>query len=265
MIELNKIYNADCIGDQGMRLISDNSIDMILCDLPYGTTEAIWDYIIDPVSLWSHYKRVIKESGSIVLTAQNPFSAKLICSNIDWYKHSFIWEKDKCANFLLGNHQPLKIHEDVLIFAKGGFTHNSKIKCTYNPQLSERKARKGNFDEKERSVNMNTLKPRLNPTKIKSGKTFKEDKNLAKSVVYFATEHFNRIHPTQKPVALFEYLIKTYSNEQETILDNCMGSGTTAIACINTNRNYIGIEKDFFYYTSAINRIQQHTSQIKLF
>ena len=241
MIELNRIYNFDCL--ELMPYIEDKSIDMILCDLPYGTTEAVWDSIIDLKSLWSEYFRIIKDNGGIVLTSQNPFTAILVCSQIKYYKHSWIWEKDKSANFLHGNNQPLKLHEEILVFSKGGYTHNSKNKCTYNPILTERKARKPQ-KEVEKTQAMKDILPRPNNGKIKSSVNFMSNKNLPKSVIYFPIEIMNKLHPTQKPVALFEYLIKTYTDEGETVLDNCAGLGTTAIACINTNRNYILIEKE---------------------
>jgi len=260
MIDLRK---GDCL--ELMKDLPDKSIDAIICDLPYGTTEARWDLIIPFEPLWAQYERVIKDNGSIVLTAQQPFSSMVVMSNLKLFKHTFIWEKDKCANFLLGRYQPLKIHEEILVFSKGGFTYNARIKATYNSQLTDRKPRKKDTSIKEGSAGMNALNPRPNPTKLKSSENFMADKNFAKSVIYFATEHRNRLHPTQKPIALMEYLIKTYTNEGETVLDNCMGSGSTGIACINTNRNFIGMELDDKYFEIAKERLINHQRQLTLF
>jgi site-specific DNA-methyltransferase (adenine-specific) len=260
MIQLLK---GDCL--ELMKSIPDKSIDLILCDLPYNTTEAIWDIIIPFNDLWKQYERVINDNGSIILTAQQPFTSAVVMSNLKLFKHTFIWEKDKCANFLAGSYQPLKIHEEILVFSKGGFTHNAKIKAVYNPQLTNRKPRVKDNSIKERSEGMNALLPRPNPTKLKSSDNFISDKNLAKSVIYFPTEHKNRLHPTQKPVALMEYLIKTYTNENQIVLDNCMGSGTTGVACKNLNRNFIGIEMDDKYFSIAENRINNHVVIKELF
>ncbi|QHB38634.1 DNA methyltransferase [Flavobacterium phage vB_FspS_tooticki9-1] len=255
-VSRSTFFQGDCLVE--MDKIEDKSIDMILCDLPYNTTEAVWDLIIPFELLWKQYERVIKDNGSIVLTAQQPFTSAVVMSNTKLFKHTFIWEKDKCANFLAGSYQPLKIHEEILVFSKGGFTHNAKIKATYNSQLTDRKPRVQDTSIKERSAGMNALLPRPNPTKLKSSDNFMADKNLAKSVIYFATEHKDRLHPTQKPIALMEYLIKTYTNEGETVLDNCMGSGTTGVACKKTGRHFIGIEKDENYYNVAVRRVSEY-------
>ena len=262
MLERNKIYCGDCL--EVMTQIETGTIDLILCDLPYNTTEATWDIIIPFEKLWMQYERVIKESGVIVLTAQQPFTSALVISNIKLFKHTFIWEKDKCANFLAGSYQPLKIHEEILVFSKGGFTHNAKVKCTYNPQMTDRKPRQPQ-KQVERTQTMKDLLPRPNPTKIQSHENFMADKNLAKSVIYFPVDLKDKQHPTQKPVALMEYLIKTYTNEGETVLDNCIGSGTTALACIGTNRNFIGIEKEQKYVDIANKRIDEYAPQTSLF
>lgn len=255
-VSRSTFYQGDCLLE--MDNIADKSVDMILCDLPYNTTEAHWDLIIPFEPLWKQYERIIKDSGSIVLTAQQPFSSMLVMSNLKLFKHTFIWEKDKCANFLAGSYQPLKIHEEILVFSKGGFTHNARIKATYNSQLTDRKPRVKDNSIKDRSDGMNALLPRPNPTKLKSSDNFMADKNLAKSVIYFATEHKDRLHPTQKPIALMEYLIKTYTNEGETVLDNCMGSGTTGVACKKTGRHFIGIEKDEKYFELAVRRVSEY-------
>lgn len=252
-LELNTVHEGDCL--TLMKDIPDKSVDMILCDLPYGTTFAKWDKHINFEKLWVEYKRIIKDNGAIVLTAQQPFTSLLVCSNPEMYNHSWTWHKDKSANFLLGKYQPLKTSEDILVFSKGAFHHNAKIKCTYNPQYTDRKPRK-KMKESARSENMECINgQRLKPTNLKYSEDFKPNKNLPKNIIYFATDHLNRLHPTQKPLTLFEYLIRTYTNEGDTVLDNCVGSGTTAIAAINTNRNYIGIEQDAGYVAIARQRI----------
>jgi len=254
-VSRSTFYQGDCLVE--MDKIADKSVDMILCDLPYNTTEAVWDLIIPFEPLWKHYERIIKDNGSIVLTAQQPFTSAVVMSNTNLFKHTFIWEKDKCANFLAGSYQPLKIHEEILVFSKGGFTHNARIKATYNSQKTDRKPRQPQR-EVERTQTMKDLLPRPNPTKIKSHEDFEADKNLAKSVIYFPVDLKDKVHPTQKPVALMEYLIKTYTNEGETVLDNCMGSGTTGVACKKTGRHFIGIEKDEKYFEIAVSRVSAY-------
>lgn len=240
-MELNKIYNEDCL--EGMKKIPDKSIDMILCDLPYGTTRNKWDSVIPFELLWKQYERVIKDNGAIVLTSSGMFTAELMMSNPKMLKYRMIWEKSKATNFLNAKKQPLRKYEEICVFYKK--------QPTYNPQMSV-----GN------PYNKGTRKNQLTgsygvflPSEVKS-----EGNRYPNDIVYFKTaESEGKVyHPTQKPVALFEYLIKTYSNEGETVLDNCMGSGTTAIACINTNRNYIGFELDEEYYKASLDRIEKH-------
>ena len=242
MIELNKIYNEDCL--EGMKRIPDRSVDMILCDLPYGTTVCKWDTIIPFEPLWEQYKRVIKDDGAIVLTASQPFTTKLISSNFDWFKYELIWNKVLPTGFAIAKIQPMKQHENVLVFGKG--------KVTYNPQMTPReRPRTYNRTHKNYEGSENLQKH--------DGKARTLTHYYPRSLLEFSNaNNKSKVHPTQKPVALFEYLIKTYTNENETILDNCMGSGTTAIACINTNRNFIGFELDENYHTVANERITKH-------
>ncbi len=219
-----------------MKRIDDKSIDMILCDLPYGTTACKWDSIIPFNELWEQYERVIKDNGAIVLTASQPFTTTLINSNIKHFRYSWTWEKEQGVNFLMAKKQPLKVHEDVCVF--------SKRQTVYNPQMSEGKPYiSGKGDSGEVTG------------RVKKIQTKNKGTRYPRSVIQFKRE--TGLHPTQKPVELFEYLIKTYTNEDEVVLDNCMGSGTTAIACINTNRNYIGFEKDTTYYDMANQRIEE--------
>ena len=243
-METNVIYNEDCIGENGMCRLPDNSIDMILADLPYGTTDCKWDSIIPLKPLWKKYKRIIKENGAIVLTASQPFTTKLIQSNIKWYKYEWIWQKNAGSNFGCVKYQPMKEHENILVFGNG--------KVNYYPIMEKRKG-----EGKERikyNVNYNTNTEVYQNGSIKNEMTSKRPNKRYPSSV----QKFNRergLHPTQKPVELFEYLIKTYTQENEVVLDNVMGSGTTAVACLKTNRKFIGFEKEEKYYNIALKRI----------
>ena len=250
-----ELLHGDCL--ELMKNIKDKSIDMILCDLPYGTTSCKWDSIIPFEPLWEQYKRIIKDNGAIVLFGQQPFTTLLISSNINEFRHNIIWHKDKCANFIHAKNQPRKTTEDIIVFSKegSGFVHNSKNKCTYNPQMISRKPRK-QMKETKRSENI--IEIRGDSCSFKQGEDFIADKSYPENIVYFKTEHKNRLHPTQKPVDLLEYLIKTYTNENEIVLDNCMGSGSTGVACINIDRNFIGMEKDEKYFEIAKDRIEKH-------
>ena len=236
-----KLMQGDCL--ELMKDIPDNSIDMILCDLPYGTTNNKWDKKIDLQALWEQYKRIIKANAAIVLFSQMPFCVDLIVSNRKWFRYEWIWQKDNSTGFLNANKMPLKCHENILLFY-------SKLP-TYNPQFSEgtpyymdgRTASKCYREHIECITNNSTGKRypidiiKFNIPKVLFGK------------------RADKFHPTQKPVPLLEYLIKTYTNEGETVLDNCMGSGSTGVACVNTNRNFIGFELDEHYFEIAKWRI----------
>ncbi len=238
-MELNVVYNEDCL--EGMNRIEDKSIDMILCDLPYGITACKWDTIIPFEPLWKQYNRIIKDNGAIVLTASQPFTSLLITSNLKMFKYEWIWEKEQGVNFLLSKKVPLKVHENICVFYKK--------QPTYNPQMEKGKpylSGKGNSGD----VTKNVIKVQ----------TKNEGTRYPRSVIKINREV--GLHPTQKPVALFEYLIKTYTNEGDIVLDNCMGSGTTAIACMNTNRNFIGFEIDKGYYDIILERIKNHKPTI---
>ncbi|WP_180235176.1 DNA methyltransferase [Bacillus cereus] len=321
-MELNKVYNMDCL--EGMKQLQDNSVDMILCDLPYGMTDCDWDSIIPLDELWEQYERIIKDGGVIALTGSQPFTSKLVMSRPNKFRHSYIWKKENGTNFYNVNKQPFKIHEDVLIFfddlatAKrksnkldplknyfineliqsgltrsyidtllgnrmsshyftkgqqfsfpnkqvykklqetGYFTRNyddlkeeykkltSDVKTTYNIQFSKGKPYKSKGKDRKSVITGDVFKAKAIDN---------EGKRYPTTVLEINRE--TGLHPTQKPVALFEFLIKTYSNEGDTILDNCMGSGTTAIAAINTNRNFIGFELTKEYYDIANKRIEE--------
>lgn len=234
-IEINKIYNMDCI--EGMKLIKDNSINMILCDLPYGiTSRNKWDIIIPFNELWYQYKRIIKENGTIILTAVEPFSSKLICSNIDMFKYEWIWIKSRSVNFLNAKKQNLRKHEHILVFYKKQCTYNPQG-LIYKPRINKRSTTGNNCNE--------------------SGKSnFSKFTNYPTSILEIRSET-KTVHPTQKPLKLFEYLIKTYTNENDLVLDNCIGSGTTAVACKNLNRNFIGFELNEKYFDIANERLKQ--------
>jgi len=251
-MQINNIYNGDCL--ELMKEIPIGSIDMILCDLPYGTTACKWDAVIPFDKIWKHYERVIKLNGAIVLTASQPFTSALVMSNPKMFKYEWIWEKSKASNFLLAKKQPLKAHENVLVFANG--TPN------YYPQKTQGKPYyRGGVKEKHDNPEVSNNIPNYHSHIRKS----EDGMRLPRSVQYFTTAEFDgKFHPTQKPIALFEYLVNTYTNEGETVLDNCSGSGTTAIACINTKRNYICMEKDSEYYNKSIERILKHSNQLSL-
>ena len=239
----------DCL--EGMKYIDDKSIDMILCDLPYGKTACKWDKIIPFEPLWEQYKRIIKDNGAIVLFGSQPFTSMLIMSNLKWFKYEWIWKKNTGSGFATAKYMPMKYHEHILVFGRG--------RINYYPIPTKRNS--------EESINrskyaMNVCKDNTsNHIPMKRFKTIYDSETKSpESVLEFKSvpNARNKIHPTQKPIALFEYLIRTYTNEGEIVLDNCIGSGTTAIACINTNRNFIGFELNKEYYEIAKNRINKH-------
>lgn len=243
MIEKNNIYFGD--GLQLMRLIQPASIDMILCDLPYGKTKNKWDCLLDLVSLWSHYERIIKPNGAIVLTGQDKFSARLMLSNEKIHRYNLVWEKTSPTGHLNAKKMPLRSHEDILVFYK-------KLPV-YNPQKTYGHERKVSTSHHKRNSKVTSNYGAHGLT------TYDSCERYPKSVLKFPTDkQKSALHPTQKPVALFEYLIRTYTNEGEVVLDNCSGSGTTAIACINTGRDYICMENDPEMFTKSTNRVSNH-------
>lgn len=252
MLETNKVYCGDCL--DVMQEICDKSIDMILCDLPYGTTYCEWDTIIPFEPLWKQYKRIIKDNGAIVLTASQPFTSILVMSNIKMFKYEWIWEKAVGSNFCALKYQPMKEHESVCVFSKK--THK------YYPIKQKRKG-SGSHKVRCRSKPVKTGET-TGSLKFKGWKVGDYDENWRNpsSVQYFNNRESCRgLHPTQKPVALFEYLIKTYTDEGDLVLDNCAGSGTTGVACENLNRKYILIEKESKYIEvirKRLNGIEQY-------
>jgi len=232
------LYNNDCLIQ--MQSIKDKSIDMILCDLPYGMTKNKWDSIIPFENLWKEYHRIIKENGAIVLFGSQPFTSLLVTSNLKYFRYSLVWEKNKFSDFLNAKRKPMKVNEDILIFYKK--------QPTYNPQywFSTPYTRWNTQQAVDKQTNYGSHKENIAESK--------DGKRLPTTVL-----KFNRVerpeHPTQKPVDLLEWLIKTYSNENETILDNCMGVGSTGIASKNLKRNFIGIEIEKKYYDIALDKL----------
>jgi len=266
MIEL---YHGDCL--QEMHKIKDNSINLILCDLPYGTTDRkgitekgdnrilSWDVVIPLDELWKQYKRVLKEDGTVVLTADQPFTSLLVISNLDWFKYEWIWKKGKTTGFLHANARPMKQTEDILVFSPMGASGCSKKankNMTYNPQgIVEKNVKKKNNPKRlgmflHQPEHMGVGNKLLHDTEYEQRYT-----NYPSEIIEFPLDS-DSLHPTQKPLSLIEYLIKTYSNENDWVMDNCMGSGTTGVACKMHNRNFIGIEKDSNYFNIASLRIE---------
>jgi len=222
-----------------MAEIPDGSVDMILCDLPYGQTQNKWDSVIPFDPLWAEYKRIC--SGAIVLTSAQPFTSALVMSNPKMFKQSLVWKKNVASNFLNANRQHLIRHEDILIFSDRQYTFNKQF--TNGKPYNQKRSGKDDTGDNYGSISVRT-------------DTINEGRRNPISVLEFDRQTGR--HPTQKPVALMEYLIRTYTNEGETVLDNCMGSGTTGVACLNTKREFIGIEQDDKYFAIAKHRIETH-------
>ncbi|TYU89009.1 site-specific DNA-methyltransferase [Listeria monocytogenes] len=238
-----------------MQRIPDKSIDMILCDLPYETTNNSWDSIIPFDKLWEQYERVITNQGAIVLTANGSFTYKVISSNIELYKYKWIWLKNKITNFVNAKNKPMTAFEEVLIFSKGVTANGSDKRMNYNPQ---------GLVPFGQSVKQGIDGKLVGKRPSHKERYLQEYTNYPNDVLKFDSER-QGFHPTQKPVALFEYLIKTYTNKGDIVLDNCMGSGTTAVAALNTERNYIGFETNKEYYEKSLERIKNNTTQLDLF
>ena len=248
LIKNGKFWLGDCL--ELMKDIPNGSVDMILCDLPYGTTACKWDTVIPFEPLWKQYWRIAKPNAAIVLFGSEPFSSHMRISCLDKFKYDWVWYKSKAMNFQQAKNSPLRKHEMVSIFSKGvvGHVSQTKKRMTYNPQnLTECSV----FNQRKKQS--------------KDEHNYQRDNGIVKgfiqtqtgyddTVLQFGNEH-NPPHPTQKPVALFEYLIKTYTNEGETVMDNCAGSGTTAVACENTKRKWICIEQLPEYYYPAVMRV----------
>lgn len=245
-----QLIHGDCLIE--MQTLEDKSIDLILCDLPYGMTACKWDTCIDFKRLWEQYTRIIKDNGAIVLFASQPFTSLLVTSNIKMFKYEWIWLKDMGSNFVTAKSRPFKEHESVLVFAKG-LTKYNPIMQERGQASQQRLKYKGTTYHGEKRDFISNLKDAN--TQPKRDSVFR----YPSSYQYFKVPNHlaGTLHPTQKPVDLLEYLIKTYTDEGDMVLDNCMGSGSTGVACQNLNRKFIGIEKDDKYFEIAKNRLNK--------
>ena len=247
-----ELLQGDCL--EVMKNIEDKSVDLVLCDLPYGVMDAEWDKIIDFEKLWTEYKRIVKENGIFILFANGLFTVKVINSNVEMYKYKYVWIKSNSTFFTHAKNRPLAKHEDILVFSHGSMGHKNLLKdkrMTYNPQGLKP------LNKKISRIRNNTEKGYINLKKNEQNYT-QEFTNYPSDVLteYFEVGTNEKFHPNQKPTNLLEFLIKTYTNENDLVLDNCMGSGSTGIAAKNTGRKFIGIEKDEEYYKIAKNRIE---------
>lgn len=235
-----ELFLGDCL--EILPTLADKSVDAIITDLPYGTTACKWDVIIPLDEMWRQVKRICK--GAFVTTASQPFTSVLVCSNLEWFKYEWIWEKTMAAGFLDANRKPLKAHENICVFSGNGHE--------YNPQMQA-----GAPYIKKQSPNRSSHYGAINPmVKVNNGERYPT------TIVKISNGNNSSVHPTQKPVALYEYLIRTYTNEGDTVLDFTMGSGTTGVACVKTNRDFIGVEKEQNYFEIAERRIKEAQMQM---
>jgi DNA modification methylase len=236
-----KVWNKDCF--EAMSTLESQSVDMVLCDLPYGTTQNKWDTVLPLDKLWAEYERLLRPTGVVVLTASQPFTSKLVVSKLDWFRYEWVWVKNKSSGHLNAKRKPMRAHEDVLVFSK--FAH------TYIPQMSQGH-KPGNY-AKRSSRSTNYGKEIMTEY---GGSTLRYPKStLEISVVN--NDDPDKSHPTQKPVELMEYLIRTYTNPNDTVLDNTMGSGTTGVACLHTGRKFLGMETNEKYFQTACTRLEK--------
>lgn len=251
--EQHWLMQGDCL--ERMKEIPDGGVDMILTDPPYGTTACKWDSVIPMELMWEQLKRIIKPNGAIVLFGSQPFTTTLIASNIKMFKYEWIWEKGRASGHVHAKNKPMKAHENIIVFSDGTTVHSSqsKTRMSYFPQMSSGKP----YTRKHTTINSGKLNHQ--PSKSNIDFVGKETNNngfrYPRSVIFQSHHNVGNHHPTQKPVALMEYLVKTYTNENETVLDFTMGSGTTGVACSNLNRKFIGIEMDEGYFNIAKQRI----------
>lgn len=233
------LQHGDCL--ELMNSIPDGSADLILCDLPFGITRADWDVPLDLNLLWEQYKRIIKTNGAICLFAAEPFASRLRLSNLKMYKYDWVWDKVKSTGFLNAKKQPLRCHEFICVFYKK--------QCKYNPQKTQGHVKKS---AKRKSTGTNLYNPGNKEA------VYESTERYPRSIQVFSSDvQKSALHPTQKPVALLEYLIRTYTDEGELVLDNCMGSGSTGVACIHTGRRFIGMEKDKEFFETAKKRLEE--------
>ncbi len=242
------LVHADCF--DVFPYIADESVQLILCDLPYNVTGLKWDCLLNMQELWKHYERIIKPNGAIVLTAMQPFTTELIISNKKMFKYTWVWNKVKPGNFLTAKLKPMQNHEDIVIFSKANTANCNKNNMLYIPQLEKREKVRKYKKEADSDIYA-----RKNTTSIEYTTDFKYPKSI---IEISNANQKNKLHPTQKPLELMKYLIKTYSNEDDVVMDNCMGSNTTGLACKELNRQYIGIEKDKNYYDVSVSRVSAY-------
>tara|TARA_R110000824_G_scaffold18802_1_gene73845 strand:- start:4662 stop:5519 length:858 start_codon:yes stop_codon:yes gene_type:complete len=269
-----ELHHDDCF--VVMKNIPDGSVDLILADLPYGTTDRSgkrgsrifkWDSVLPLDLLWEHYRRILKPNGTVVLTADQPFTSQLVLSNLEWFKYEWIWKKSRTTGFFTANYRPMKCTEDILVFSEGGAAAASEKSgrgnMTYNPQgLIEKRVKKRNSRERLGKLLGNEEFVGKNNKMLGNSEYEQKWTNYPKEILTFPIET-GTIHPTQKPVTLMEYLIRTYSNEGETVLDNVMGSGTTGMAAVRSGRSFIGIELEEEYFNVAEERITQELASRK--
>jgi site-specific DNA-methyltransferase (adenine-specific) len=252
---LNKVLLGDCL--KLIKDIPDKSVDLILQDPPYNTTACKWEWdIMECIDeFWSEWKRIIKDKGAIVLTASQPFTSALVMSNVKMFKYELIWEKSNPSNISLANKQPMKYHENICVFYKKQTIYNKQMTARESPRIKQ--AQKNDYIFHNSESEQTGLKY-IEVNSFKYDCNFKNPSSIIKVNSLRPNSKEFAKHPTQKPVALFEYLIKTYTNEGDLVLDNCMGSGTTGVACKNINRNFIGIELDPEYFKIAEKRINEN-------
>jgi site-specific DNA-methyltransferase (adenine-specific) len=237
------LIQGDCI--DLMRSLPDASVDLVLADLPYGTTACKWDSVIPFAEMWAEYSRIAKPDAAIVLTASQPFTTALIASNLEMFKYCWVWRKSSGSGFLNAKNAPIKMHEDIVVFSKGTTANRSPRRMRYNPQ---------GLKEYDRTRKQPALCDSVGTRPSRSAE-YKQTVTGYPSTILEFPHDWGKLHPTQKPVGLMEYLVQTYTNEGDTVLDNCMGSGTTGVACVNTGRRFIGMELDQAYFAVAQQRI----------
>ena len=262
-----ELIKGNCL--EAMNNIKDKSVDLILSELPYGTTDRFgaknsggtrifkWDSVIPLDELWIHYKRILKNNGAVVLTADQPFTSILICSNLDWFKYEWIWKKDRTTGFLTANYRPMKQTEDIVVFSPAGAAAAAKNKMTYNAQglIEKRVKKKNNPDRLGKVLGVKEFIGKGN--KLLTTEEYEQKyTNYPREILEVSVVR-KTTHPTQKPVDLMEYLIRTYSNEGDLVVDNCMGVGPTGIACIKAKRSFIGIELDEDFFNEAEKKIEK--------
>mgnify|MGYP003291201953 CR=1 FL=1 len=254
-MDFDYIECGDCL--ELMKQIPNNSIDMILCDLPYGMTANSWDNVINFSELWRSYERIIKDEGAIVLFSQQPFTSELILSNLPLYKYNWTWNKGQGANFITSHYQPLRVTEDICVFSKNAASYvKSGETMIYNPQFTQGKPYKTRSGkQKQPSIVRSGIESTGGKVTVSNGRRYPTN------LLSFPKDK-DKLHPTQKPIALLEYLIKTYTSEGDIVLDNCMGSGSTCVAAINTNRHYIGYEISEEYFDIACNRLDMVEGEV---